>query len=165
MWTGRMRIRLDLRTRSAVAQPVDAARRHEHGIAPHRIQDDVARQRAAVSTLLGTTVHARQKELAIRSSLGAGRLRLLRQLLAEHLLLAALGGVAGGLLGTWMARALAPLMASRFTPGDLDVSPDLKVVMFTFGVSLAAAAAIGLLPALRWSRVNTLATLQGHTAG
>ena len=118
-----------------------------------------------VSTLLGTTVHARQKELAIRSSLGAGRLRLLRQLLAEHLLLAALGGVAGSLLGTWMARALAPLMASRFTPGDLDVSPDLKVVMFTFGVSLAAAAAIGLLPALRWSRVNTLATLQGHTAG
>ena len=99
-----------------------------------------------VSTLLGTTVHARQKELAIRSSLGAGRLRLLRQLLAEHLLLAALGGVVGSLLGSWMARALAPLMASRFTPGDLDVSPDLTVVMFTFGVSLAAAAAIGMLP-------------------
>ena len=81
-----------------------------------------------MSTLLGTAVHARQKELAIRASLGAGRLRLLRQLLAEHLLLAALGGVAGGLLGAWMARGLAPLMASRFTPGDLDVSPDLNVL-------------------------------------
>ena len=118
-----------------------------------------------VSTLLGTAVHARQKELAIRASLGAGRLRLLRQLLAEYLLLAALGGVAGGLLGAWMARGLAPLMASRFTPGDLDVSPDLNVLVFTLAVSLAAAAAIGVMPALRWSRVNTLPALQGQTGG
>ena len=118
-----------------------------------------------VSTLLGTAVHARQKELAIRASLGAGRLRLLRQLLAEHLLLAALGGAAGGLLGAWMARGLAPLMASRFTPGDLDVSPDLNVLVFTLAVTLAAAAAIGVMPALRWSRVNTLPALQGQTGG
>ena len=118
-----------------------------------------------VSTLLGTAVHARQKELAIRAALGAGRLRLLRQLLAEHLLLAALGGVAGGLLGTWMARGLAPLMASRFTPGDLDVSPDLNVLAFTLAVSLMAAAAIGVMPALRWSRVNTLPALQGQIGG
>ncbi len=118
-----------------------------------------------VSTLLGTTIQARQKELAIRSSLGAGRLRLLRQLLAEHLMLAAIGGAAGGLLGSLMARGLAPLMASRFTPGDLDVSADLNVVLFACGVSLAAAAAIGVMPALRWSRVNTLPALQGQTAG
>ena len=45
--------------------------------------------------------------------------------------------------------------------GDLDVSPDLKVVLFTFGVALAVAAAIGVMPALRWSRVNTLPALQG----
>ncbi len=118
-----------------------------------------------VSTLIGTTVQTRQKELAIRASLGAGRLRLLRQLLAEHLVLAALGGVAGGLLGSWMARGLAPLMASRFTPGDLDVSPDLRVVLFTFVVAVAVAAVIGVMPALRWSRVNTLPALQGHRGG
>ena len=118
-----------------------------------------------VSTLIGTTVQTRQKELAIRASLGAGRLRLLRQLLAEHLVLAALGGVAGGLLGTWMARGLAPLMASRFTPGDLDVSPDLRVVLFTFVVAVAVAGAIGVMPALRWSRVNTLPALQGYGGG
>ena len=118
-----------------------------------------------VSTLLGTTIQARQKELAIRSSLGAGRLRLLRQLLAEHLMLAAIGGVAGGLLGSLMARGLAPLMASGFAPIDLDVSADLNVVLFTCGVSLAAAAAIGVMPALRWSSVNTLPALQGQTAG
>jgi predicted permease len=118
-----------------------------------------------VSTLLGTTIQARQKELAIRSSLGAGRVRLLRQLLAEHLMLAAIGGVAGGLLGSLMARGLAPLMASEFTPGDLDVSADLNVVLFTCGVALVAAAAIGVMPALRWSNVNTLPALQGQTAG
>jgi predicted permease len=118
-----------------------------------------------VSTLLGTTVQARQKELAIRSSLGAGRLRLLRQLLAEHLMLAAIGGVTGGLLGSLMARGLAPLMASEFTPGDLDVSADLNVVLFTCGVSLVAAAAIGVMPPLRWSNVNTLPSLQGQTRG
>ena len=118
-----------------------------------------------VSTLIGTTVQARQKELAIRASLGAGRLRLLRQLLAEHLVLAGLGGVAGGVLGTWMARGLAPLMASRFTPGDLDVSPDLRVVLFTFVVAFVAAVAIGVMPAVRWSRVNTLPALQGQAGG
>ena len=67
--------------------------------------------------------------------------------------------------GQWMARGLAPLMASRFTPGDLDVSTDLTVVLFTCGVSLAAAAAIGVMPALRWSHVNTLPALQGQTGG
>jgi ABC-type antimicrobial peptide transport system permease subunit len=118
-----------------------------------------------VSTLIGTTVQARQKELAIRASLGAGRVRLLRQLLAEHLVLAALGGVLGGFLGAWVAKGLAPLMASRFTPGDLDVSPDLRVALFTFGVALVAAAAIGIMPAIRWSRVNTLPALQGQTSG
>ncbi len=118
-----------------------------------------------VSTLLGTTIQARQKELAIRSSLGAGRLRLLRQLLAEHLMLAAIGGVAGGVLGSLMARGLAPLMASGFAPIDLDVSADLNVVLFTCGLSLVAAAAIGVMPALRWSNVNTLPALQGQTAG
>lgn len=115
-----------------------------------------------VSTLIGSTVHARQKELAIRASLGAGRVRLLRQLLIEHVVLAAFGGVAGGLLGTWMARGLAPLMASRFTPSDLDVSPDLRVALFTFGVAFVSAVAIGVMPAIRWSRVNTLPALQGQ---
>jgi predicted permease len=118
-----------------------------------------------ISTLLGTTVHSRQKELAIRSSLGAGRLRLLRQLLAEHLLLAALGGVVGGVLGVSMARVLATLMASRFTPGDIDVSPDRNVVLFTIVLSIVAAAGVGLMPALRWSHVNVLPVLQGHTSG
>ena len=118
-----------------------------------------------VSTLFSTTVHERQKELAIRASLGAGRPRLLRQLLAEHVLLAAVGGVIGGFLGSSLARALAPAMASEFTPGDLDVTADVNVVLFTFAVSLLAAASVGVLPAFRWSHVNPLSTLQSGASG
>jgi predicted permease len=116
-----------------------------------------------VSTLLGATVHERQKELAIRASLGAGRLRLLRQLLAEQLLLAAAAGVLGGIAGVWVARGLATLMASDFTPGDLDVSFDRNVLLFTLAVSTLTGLAVGTIPALRWSQVNVQAALQGAT--
>ncbi len=118
-----------------------------------------------VSTLFSTTVHARQKELAIRASLGAGRPRLLRQLLAEHVFLASLGGIIGGFLGSSLAHALAPAMAGEFTPGDLDVTADFKVVLFTFALSMVAAASVGVLPAFRWSHVNPLSTLQSNAAG
>lgn len=118
-----------------------------------------------VSTLFSTTVHERQKELAIRASLGAGRPRLLRQLLAEHVLLAAVAGVLGGFLGSSLAHALAPAMASEFTPGDLDVTADVTVVVFTFVLSVLAAASVGVLPALRWSQVNPLSTLQSNASG
>ena len=118
-----------------------------------------------VSTLFSTTVHARQKELAIRASLGAGRPRLLRQLLAEHVLLASLGGIIGGFLGSSLAHALASAMASDFTPGDLDVTADFRVVLFTLAVTIVAAASVGVMPALRWSQVNPLSTLQTSAAG
>ena len=118
-----------------------------------------------VSTLFSTTVHERQKELAIRASLGAGRPRLLRQLLAEHVLLAATGGIIGGFLGSSLAHALAPAMASEFTPGDLDVTADVTVVLFTFALSAVVAASVGVLPAFRWSQVNPLSTLHNGASG
>lgn len=117
-----------------------------------------------VSTLFSATVHERQKELAIRASLGAGRPRLLRQLLTEHILLAVAGGVIGGFLGSSLAHALAPAMASEFTPGDLDVTADLNVVLFTFAVSIVAAVSVGVLPAFRWSQVNPMSTLLNSAA-
>jgi hypothetical protein len=118
-----------------------------------------------VSTLLGAAVHERQKELAIRASLGAGRLRLLRQLLSEHFLLAAAGGLIGGVLGVWLARQLASMMASPVSPGDLDVSADSTVVLFTIGISIATALLVGLVPAVRWSRVPIVSALQGGSVG
>jgi putative ABC transport system permease protein len=118
-----------------------------------------------VATLLAAGVHERQKELAIRASLGAGRMRLLRQLLVEQLLLASLGGAAGGLLGTSMGRILASLMAGAMSPADLDVRADRNVVLFTIAVSILVALTVALIPAMRWSRVNTLVALQGGGSG
>ncbi|HET7218169.1 MAG TPA: ABC transporter permease, partial [Vicinamibacterales bacterium] len=118
-----------------------------------------------VATLLAAGVHERQKELAIRVALGAGRARLLRQLLLEQLVLAAVGGAAGGVLGTSMSRMIAPMMAGEMTAGDLDVRADGTVVLFTVAVSGLVAVAVALLPALRWSKVNTLVTLQGGGSG
>lgn len=118
-----------------------------------------------VATLLGASVHERQKELAIRSSLGAGRLRLLRQLLAEHVLLAAAGGLVGGIAGVSLARVLAGMMDGPFDAGDLDVSADVRVILFTIAVSLFSALAVGVIPAVRWSKVNLLAALQGGGTG
>ena len=118
-----------------------------------------------VSILLGTQVHDRQKELAIRASLGAGRLRLLRQLLAEHLLLATVAGLLGGTLGVWIARTLASLLATRLTPGDLDVSLDLRVLLFTLAVSVITGLSVGVIPAWRWSKVDPLRILQTGNTG
>ena len=118
-----------------------------------------------VATLLGGIVHERRKELAIRSSLGAGRTRLLRQLLLEHVMLAAAGGIIGGIVGVWLSHALASLIAGPFVPGDLDVRADANVVLFTVALSIIVAVAVGLLPAVRWSRVNMLVDLQGGSTG
>jgi predicted permease len=118
-----------------------------------------------VATLLAARVHERQKELAIRSALGAGRVRLLRQLFAEHVLLAAAGGAAGGVLGVRLARALTPVMADSLAPTDINVRADLNVILFTVGVSAVIAIAVGFMPAIRWSRVNMLEALQRSNAG
>jgi predicted permease len=118
-----------------------------------------------VATLLAAGVHERQKELAIRSSLGAGRVRLLRQLLVEHIVLAGAAGAAGGALGIWLARGLSVAMAGPVTPEDLDVSPDWAVLAFTVAISFVVALAVGVAPALRWSRVHTMASLQGGGTG
>jgi putative ABC transport system permease protein len=118
-----------------------------------------------VSTLLGAGIHARQKELAIRSTLGAGRLRLVRQLIVEHVVLAGAGGVIGGVLGIWLSRGLVTLLANDFSPEDLDVRVDLTVIAFITGVSLLTGIGIGAIPSLRWSRVSSLATLQGGATG
>ena len=118
-----------------------------------------------VSILIGAQVHDRYRELAIRASLGAGRLRLLRQLLAEHLLLSTLAGITGGTLGVWIARILASRLVTRLALGDLDVSADLRVVSFTVAISVMTGLAVGALPALRWSRVDPLAILRTGGTG
>jgi len=105
---------------------------------------------ANVAHMLLARAAARRREVAVRAALGAGRMRMLRQFLAESLLLAAMGGAAGLLLaflGTRMLVALAPAEIPRIA----SVTIDLRVVLFLQAVTLLAAVLFGLAPALHAS--------------
>jgi putative ABC transport system permease protein len=114
---------------------------------------------ANVTNLLMARGAARQKELAIRTALGAGRLRVVRQLLTESLLLSIVGGAAGLLLAVWGIELL-----TRWTPANVprvhDVSLDGRVLLFTFIVTLLTGILFGLIPALQSSRTELNETLK-----
>ena len=103
---------------------------------------------ANVSHMLLARSAARQREIAIRTALGAGRWRMIRQLLAESLLLAVLGSGAGLLLAVGGMRAL-PALGPPDLPGLRDLRLDGAVLWFTVAASMFAAVAVGLAPALR----------------
>src|SRR5262245_1493040 len=122
---------------------------------------------ANVANLLLARAAGRQREIAIRSAIGASRGRVIRQLLLESLLLASAGAVAGVILGVWGARVLMAL-----SPGDLPRADDLarasfwsalfdwRVIVFTAGVSLVTALLFGLAPALQLARADLGQTLK-----
>jgi len=106
---------------------------------------------ANVANLLLVRSAARRKELAIRASLGAGRGRILRQLLTESAVLAGLGGIGGLLLAYWGSDLLKTLPALQLA-GGVDLSPDGRVLVFTLAIALAAGVLFGLLPAFYTAR-------------
>ena len=107
---------------------------------------------------------ARQKELATRMALGAGRARMIQQALTEGLCLALAGGAAGWLLANWGVVALVAL-----APPDLprlhDIAPDARMLLMTLGVSIVTGVFVGLLPAITASRVAPHAALQENSRG
>lgn len=91
---------------------------------------------------------ARQKELAVRAALGAGRLRLAKQLLTESIVLAFAGGAAGLVLGAWVSQGLADMLVHDLSfPGLKVVHIDARVALFTIALSFLTGIAFGLAPA------------------
>ncbi|MGH9841026.1 MAG: ABC transporter permease [Blastocatellia bacterium] len=112
-----------------------------------------------VANLLLVRAADRQKEIAVRLALGAGRARLIRQLLSESLLIAALGGAVGLLAGSWMLDGLLAL-APENTPNLSRVGLDQTVLLFTMGIAVLTSLLSGLLPAWQASRVELQTALK-----
>lgn len=113
-----------------------------------------------VATLLLARADRRRKEMAVRLGIGAGRPRVLRQLVTESLLLAGLGGALGLAFAAWGSRLLLRLVSQGADPVALDVELDWRKVAFALGVALLTGLAFGVVPALQATRVDLAAVLQ-----
>jgi predicted permease len=116
---------------------------------------------ANVANLLLARSTGRERELTVRVALGAGRGRLMRQLLTESVLLSVIGALAGLLLAQWGDELLLRMVSGTSAPVPLDVSVDWTVLAFTFGVTLLTGVLFGLIPALRATRLELNLVLRG----
>jgi putative ABC transport system permease protein len=114
---------------------------------------------ANVANLLLVRAAARQKEIAMRTALGASRLRIVRQMLTESLLLSIAGGALGTLLAVWGVQLLTSLSADSLPP-TVNVTIDGTVLLFTLLISLLTGLLFGLAPAFRTAKVNLIDSLK-----
>ena len=115
---------------------------------------------ANVANLLMARATGRQKEIAVRLAMGASRLRLMRQLMVESLLLALAGGAAGLLVAAWTDDLLVRLMSTGNNPLELSTMPDARVLLFALAVSCLTGIIFGLVPALQSTRPDLASTLK-----
>jgi len=117
-----------------------------------------------VANLLLARAGARRKEIAIRLSMGATRGRVIRQLLTESLLLATLGGLAGILIAWWGRAVLWSVRPPMLRNEQIELAFDLRVLLFTLGLSLLTGVIFGLAPAVQTSRSDLVKELKERTS-
>ncbi len=120
---------------------------------------------ANVANLLLARAAVRSKEVAIRTALGASRARVIRQLLVEATILAAIGGIAGVALAAWLIGSLQTATETIQKPYWFDISLDPPVLIFAIVMTLVASIASGIVPALRASGIDVHETLKDQSAG
>jgi predicted permease len=118
-----------------------------------------------VTNVLLVRAIARQREMAIRAALGAGRMRLVRQYLTESLLLSLLGAGGGMLLAYWATRFLSSIPLGTDLPLELKFLPDARVYLFALAAALATGLIVGVFPALRVARRDVSSTLHDGARG
>ena len=120
---------------------------------------------ANLANLMLARASAREREIAVRLALGASRGRLMRQLLAESVLLAVSGAAAGLLLARTLAAFLVSFMSTQGNAVFLNLNPDWVVFAFTAGVATAATVLFGLAPAMRATRVPPVEAMKAGSRG
>jgi predicted permease len=120
---------------------------------------------ANIANLLLARAEVRRKEMVIRLSLGAGRGRLLRQLLTENVLLSLLGGALALLLASWTTDLLLRFKPPMDVPIAIDLVIDARVLAFTLGIALLTAILFGLAPSLAATRRDLASTLKEKASG
>jgi putative ABC transport system permease protein len=107
----------------------------------------------------------REREIAVRTALGAGRMRLVRQFLTESVLLAGIGGIIGLGLAFGAIRAIQDFMPKYWLPPEASVSLNWEVLLFTFAVTVATGIFFGIAPALRSARTDVVESLKDGAKG
>jgi macrolide transport system ATP-binding/permease protein len=119
---------------------------------------------ANIANLLLARMSARRREIAIRAAMGAGKARIARQLMSESLLMAALGGIAGLLIGIWAKEALWAMRPPFLEQSSLQLNLDWNVAAFAAGLTLLSGILFGIAPAFRATRTDLAVDLRERGA-